>query len=58
MVAEIEKILILETDEGSRSMLVELLQGAGYQAEAPSPDTEAVQSARQSGSSDSLSSSR
>jgi len=51
VVAEIEKILILETDEGSRSMLVELLQGAGYQAEAPSPDTEAVQWARQSGAS-------
>jgi DNA-binding response OmpR family regulator/S1-C subfamily serine protease len=51
MVAETEKILILETDEGSRSMIVELLQGAGYQAEAPSPDAETVQSARQSGAS-------
>ena len=51
MVAETEKILILETDEGSRSMLVELLQGAGYQAEAPSIDAETVQSARQSGAS-------
>jgi DNA-binding response OmpR family regulator/S1-C subfamily serine protease len=51
MVAETEKILILETDEGSRSMLVELLHGAGYQAEAPSPGAETVQSARQSGAS-------
>lgn len=49
MVTQTEKILILETDESSRATLVDLLQAAGYQVEAPLPNTEAVQSARQSG---------
>ncbi len=51
MVTQTERILILETDESSRATLVELLQAAGYQVEAPLPDADAVQSARQPGAS-------
>jgi len=51
MGSDSQKILILETDETSRRSLVELLQSAGYQVDAPVPDAPAVQSSRRAGAS-------
>ena len=51
MAADAEKIAILETDDSSRAALIELLQSAGYQAEALPPNADGARQARESGAS-------
>ena len=51
MAPDAEKIAILETEESSRQILVELFQSAGYQADALAPDADGVRLARESGAS-------
>jgi DNA-binding response OmpR family regulator/S1-C subfamily serine protease len=46
-----DKIAILDTDDSSRAKLVELLQAAGYAAEALPPNADGARQARESGAS-------